>query len=195
MAQYKATINIERALWDDFRAYCNNYETTASELIREMIRARLGRTEDGEKYLPSWEKKLEEQRSIVADHGHELEQIDKRLYQLEQLLQRFSYLSKETDKETEKGTETDKETETNKETEVDKRFQKMISKYPLDQKFPNTLVAEIEGLSASMISAYKTRRRTPKDETFFDRWQLDKKRKDWIAIRKNEKTNDVENKS
>ena len=37
MSKYKATINIERELWDSFRDKCDKLETTASEEIRRFI--------------------------------------------------------------------------------------------------------------------------------------------------------------
>ena len=85
--------------------------------------------------------------------------------------------------ETEAKTETETvktETETGTETGTEKRFKKLINQHDSNQVYINKAVAKVEGLSASMISAYRTGKRSPKNKDFWQRWETAQPR-GWIA--------------
>lgn len=190
--KYKATINIDRELWDKFRAKCDGLDTTASEEVRRFISLFVleEETKEFDTYeydeFPNSLKKtydsLEGKLSLSFDQR--FERIDKKLEAMEKIFNlkdvrddQFDFVGyQQLD-----GRETDEETDTK--TEIKSKVETNLAELgesPYKKYYTNTEVAQIERLTQTAVSRYWTGARNPKDVTFWDRWTKDKHDQGWI---------------
>ena len=172
MSKYKATINIDRDVWDKFRAKCDRENTTATAEITAFIKVFCL---DREKEWADWDEMPKSVSSMKEDIVWEVlrlveEKFDQGQYKLERRTNNKT--DNKTDGETDSqaaiggSTKTDKKTnnERGADTETDGET---------DQKsyFSDAEAAERERLHPATICRYRTGRRKMPIE-LATRWQV-----------------------
>ena len=185
--RYKATINIDRELWDKFKTKCGEMDTTASEEVRKFISLFVLEEETQEfdtyeydQYPNSLKKtydRLEGRLSLSFDQR--VERINKKFAAMEKI---FNLTDVRDDQFNFVGYQQLDGHETDAKTDIQPKVKTNLDDPAASPKkyYSNTEVAQLEGLTQTAVSRYWTGARNPKDATFWDRWTKDKHDQGWI---------------
>lgn len=174
MAKYKATINIDRDVWDKFRTKCDHHKTTATAEITAFIKAFCL---DREVERADWDEMPKSVATIKEDIIWEVlrlveERFDQGLYNLNR------DTKDETDNKTDK--KTDEQTAIRTSAEADEeadsggdRRQNTKTDEETDTKdyFSDAEVAAKEGLHSATVNRYRTGKRKMPVE-LATRWKI-----------------------
>ncbi len=178
---YKATINIDRELWDKFKNLCREeYNKTASELLRETIVEELG---DKRRWEIDDHHYLEQD---ISQNSYQIRKLGDKVKQLEDLVAKLTaaktyegWTDKETDKETDNWTdsqtdkETDKETDSQTDSETDSETDNWTDKAETDSETDSQTDSETDSQTDSETDSQTDSQTDKETDNWTDKAETD----------------------